>query len=121
MAAMPCSVLVVDDDAGFRAIAAGMLRSRGHPVVGEAGTVAEALEQVEALRPEAALVDVFLPDGDGFELARQLAALPWSPRVVMISSDAGRANAAFARGVGAAGFVPKEELLGATLRRLLGG
>jgi CheY-like chemotaxis protein len=121
MVAMPCSVLVVDDDASFRTTAARMLRARGHPVVGEAGTVVEALEQVEALRPEAALVDVGLPDGDGFELARQFAALPWGPRVVIISSDADRANEAIARGVGAAGFVPKDELLGATLRRLLGG
>jgi CheY-like chemotaxis protein len=121
MAAMLCSVLVVDDDAGFRAIAARMLRARGHHPVGEAGTVAEALEQVEALRPEAALLDVGLPDGDGFELARRFTALPWGPRVVMISSDADRAHEAIARDVGAAGFVPKHELLGATLRRLLGG
>lgn len=118
---MPRSVLVVDDDAGFRAIAARMLRARGHAVVGEAGTVAEALEQIEALRPEAALVDVGLPDGDGFDLAQRVAALPWRPRVVVISSDADRANEAMARGVGAAGFVPKHELRGATLRRLLGG
>jgi CheY-like chemotaxis protein len=121
MAAMTCSVLVVDDDASFRALAARTLRSWGHAVVGEAGTVAEALEQVDALRPEAALVDVGLPDGDGFELAQQFAALPWSPRVVVISSDADRANEAIARGVGAAGFVPKDELLGASLRQMISG
>jgi CheY-like chemotaxis protein len=121
LAAMPSSVLVVDDDPGFRALATMTMRSWGFSVIAEAGTVAEALEQVDALRPEAALVDVGLPDGDGFELAERLVGLPWRPRVVLISSDADRANEAIAHGVGAAGFVPKDELLGERLQRLIGG
>ena len=45
------------------------------------------------LRPDTALVDIGLPDGDGFVLAQQLRALPWPLRVVLISSDADRTNA----------------------------
>ena len=118
---MTWSVLVVDDDASFRKLATRTLRSWGYAVVGEAATFAEAVQCATALRPDAALVDVGLPDGDGFELAQQFAALPWSPRVVLISSDADSANEAIARRMGAAGFVPKDELLGASLRRLIGG
>jgi CheY-like chemotaxis protein len=116
---MPCSVLVVDDDAAFRDLAARVLTGWGHVVVGEAGNVAEALERAAALRPQAALVDVGLPDGDGFDLARRLVALPWPVRVVLISTDADRAGASAARRAGARGFVPKDELPGRELRRLL--
>jgi CheY-like chemotaxis protein len=118
---MAWSVLVVDDDASFRRLATRTLRSWGYAVIGEAGTVAEAVERASELRPDAALVDIGLPDGDGFELARRFSALSWSPRVVLISSDSDAANEAIARRMGAAGFVPKDELLGPVLRRLIGG
>jgi DNA-binding NarL/FixJ family response regulator len=118
---MPCSVLVVDDDASFRQLATRTLRSWGYAVVGEAGTVAEAIERADELRPDAALVDIGLPDGDGFEVAQLFAELPWALRVVLISSDSDAANEGLARRMGAAGFVPKDELLGPSLRRLIGG
>jgi CheY-like chemotaxis protein len=121
MRRMSPSVLVVDDDAAFRALAAKTLRSWGCDVVGEAGTFGEGVERTTALEPAAVLVDIGLPDGDGFTLARQLSALPWRPRVVLISSDADSANGAVARRNGAIGFVPKEELVSATLRRMITG
>ena len=118
---MPRSVLVVDDDTAFRALATRTLRSWGHVVVGEAGTFAEAVVRSSELRPDAVLVDIGLPDGDGFSLAQRLSVLPWEPRIVLISSDADCANDAAARRLGAVGFVPKEELLGVSLRRLISG
>jgi two-component system response regulator EvgA len=118
---MPRSVLVVDDDPSFRMLATRTLTSWGFVVVGEAGTVAEAVAESEALRPEAVLADIGLPDGNGFVLARRLAALPWEPIVVLVSSDSDAANGAVARRAGAVGFVPKEEVTGASLRRLLSG
>jgi CheY-like chemotaxis protein len=118
---MSSSVLVVDDDASFRALAARTLSSWGHAIVGEAATVAEAVARSVELRPEVVLVDIGLPDGDGFDLAKRLSAMPWRPRVVLISSDSDAANGAAARRMGAVGFVPKEDLPGALLRRLIGG
>jgi DNA-binding NarL/FixJ family response regulator len=114
-------VLVVDDDSAFRDLAARVLSAWGHVVVGEAGTVAEALERAEELRPEAALVDVGLPDGDGFALARRLTQLPWPVRIVLISSDTDRAAVRAARDAGARGFLAKDDLAGPTLRHLLEG
>jgi DNA-binding NarL/FixJ family response regulator len=57
-------------------------------VVGEADSVAAAREAAARLEPSAVLLDVELPDEDGITLARELAALPWRPRVVLTSIDA---------------------------------
>jgi len=62
-----------------------------------------------------------LPDGDGLELAQRLAALPWSPRVVITSSDADAVTADAARALGAVAFLPKTELADGGLRALLTG
>jgi CheY-like chemotaxis protein len=118
---MPRSVLVVDDDAEFRDLAARILTSWGHAVIGGAGSVAEALAQATKLRPDVVLVDIGLPDGDGFALTEQLVALPWAVRVVLISSEADRAAVQAAQRAGADGFLPKDELSSALLRQLIEG
>jgi CheY-like chemotaxis protein len=115
------SVLVVDDDARFRGLAARTLTAHGMIVVGQAATVAEAVELVAALRPDAVLVDVGLPDGDGLTLARHLAALPWRPRIVLTSSDRDATTHEDALAAGAVGFVAKDDVPDASLARLLGG
>jgi CheY-like chemotaxis protein len=115
------SILVVDDDAAVRGLVVRILRSWGHEVIEEAGSVAEALSRAEALRPDTVLVDIGLPDGDGFALTRDLRGRSWAPRVVIFSSDADRANVAAARRAGAVAFFPKDELSGPALRQLLAG
>jgi CheY-like chemotaxis protein len=82
---MTPTVLVVDDDPEFRELAGRLLTSSGLTVVGEAGSIAAALAAASRLQPSSVLVDVELPDGDGIALARQLAALPWGPRIVLTS------------------------------------
>jgi DNA-binding NarL/FixJ family response regulator len=118
---MTGSVLVVDDDPQFRELAGRLLAASGLSVVGEAGTVATALAAAARLRPTAVLVDVELPDGDGVTLARELAALPWRPRIVLTSIDGAITTSDAARGIGAAAFVDKADLPNAPLARLLGG
>jgi CheY-like chemotaxis protein len=117
---MLSSILVVDDDAAVRGLVVRILRSWGHTAIGEAGSVAEALAYADAQRPDVVLVDVGLPDGDGFSLTRRLRGKPWPMRVVVFSSDADPANIAAAARAGAIGFFPKDELLSPVLRRLLG-
>jgi DNA-binding NarL/FixJ family response regulator len=119
IASMPGAVLVVDDDPLFRGLVRRMLLAEGLHVVGEAGSVAAALEAAHALRPNAALVDVGLPDGDGVSLARELTSLPWRMRVVLISSDPQAVRERDVRDAGAGAFVPKDDLLNAPLERLL--
>jgi DNA-binding NarL/FixJ family response regulator len=116
---MPTTVLLVDDDPAFRALARRMLTAAGLHVVAEADTVAAARDAALDLRPDTALVDVGLPDGDGVTLARVLTELPWRPRVLLTSSDPDAATPDDVRRSGARGFVPKSELPDASLEHLL--
>jgi DNA-binding NarL/FixJ family response regulator len=117
--AMAASVLVVDDDPAFRALVLRMLTASGLGIAGEAGSVAAATAAALDLRPDSVLVDVGLPDGDGIALARVLADLPWSPRVVLTSTDADAASPDDVLRCGAERFVPKAELPTVPLARLL--
>jgi CheY-like chemotaxis protein len=109
------SVLVVDDDATFRRLARLVLVACGLTVIAEAGSVAEARSTAARVKPDGALVDVELPDGDGFELAAELVALPWGPRVVVTSVRVSDGSRSHARRVGAEAFVSKSELAKAPL------
>jgi DNA-binding NarL/FixJ family response regulator len=116
---MPLSVLLIDDDPTFRALARRVLTRSGCDVVGESGNGKEARADAEHLRPDAMLVDVGLPDEDGVALARALAALPWGPRVLIVSVDADATTPLAAQAAGALGFVPKHDLPGAGLSLLI--
>jgi DNA-binding NarL/FixJ family response regulator len=121
MFVMRSSVLVVDDDPAFRGLAIRMLEAMGLDVVGEAETFAAGSAAATELRPDAALVDVRLPDGDGFVLAKRLAALPWRPRIVVTSSDPDTNAPEAALRAGAVGFVAKADLPDGSLRSMLVG
>jgi DNA-binding NarL/FixJ family response regulator len=118
---MTRSVLVVDDDPEFRKLAGRLLAASGLTVIGEAECVAAALEVALRLKPSAVLVDIELPDGDGVTLARELAALPWRPRIVLTSIDGDITTSGEARLAGARAFVNKADLPNAPLAELLGG
>ena len=115
------AILIVDDHDGFRTFARGMLEAAGFTVA-EAATGAEATEAARNVRPGLVLLDIQLPDFDGFEVARRLAADPaGDPALVVVltstreASDYGGRIAASP----AAGFLPKDQLSGAALRRFL--
>ncbi|HZC99562.1 MAG TPA: response regulator transcription factor [Actinomycetes bacterium] len=115
------SVLIVDDHMGFRARARALLEALGHHVVGEAADGAAAISAVGRLRPEVVLLDVQLPDLDGFEVARRVAEEPEAPAVVLVSS---RELVEFGRRVadsGVRGFISKVDLSGVTLQAVLSG
>ncbi|OFE15832.1 hypothetical protein BA895_04760 [Humibacillus sp. DSM 29435] len=112
-------ILIVDDDPGFRALAARVLTGWGHRVTGEAEGVGQALRLAAATHPDVAIVDVRLPDGDGFALAGMLLAMSRPPEVVVVSSDSSPAHVTAAHRAGALGFVAKEDLSEDTLRSLL--
>jgi DNA-binding NarL/FixJ family response regulator len=116
---MALTVLVVDDDPAFRGLAVRMLTAAGLEVVAEAGSAAAAMAAARAVKPEAALVDVDLPDRDGIALALDLSALPWRPRVLLTSADIQAASPDDVRRCGASAFVHKADLPNRALARLL--
>jgi DNA-binding NarL/FixJ family response regulator len=112
-------VLIVDDHAGFRSMARRLLQAGGYDVVGEAADGSSAMQAARQLLPDLVLLDIQLPDVDGCEVARWLAAEANPPAVVLISSRDAEDYGARLAGCGARGFVAKADLSEATLAALL--
>jgi len=113
------TVLIVDDHPSFRASARELLEAEGYEIVGEAENGAAAVAAVKELHPDLVLLDVQLPDMDGFQVAEQLRELDDAPAVVLTSS---RDSADYGNCIqisGAKGFVPKADLSGAPIAALL--
>jgi DNA-binding NarL/FixJ family response regulator len=113
------TVLIVDDHPSFRASARTLLEAEGYEIVGEAENGAEALQAVKDLQPDLVLLDVQLPDMDGFEVAEQLRKLADPPAVVLTSSRDSADYGSCIQVCGARGFVPKADLSGAAIAALL--
>jgi DNA-binding NarL/FixJ family response regulator len=112
-------VLIVDDHPAFRSLARALLESEGFTVVGEAGDGAAAIAAVEALHPAVVLLDVQLPDLDGFEVAERVAKTTHAPAVVLVSTRTAAAYSAQLETTSARGFIPKTSLSGTALAALV--
>ena len=104
------TVLIVDDHAGFRRFARLLLEAGGLTVVGEVGDGGSAVETVRELAPDLVVLDVLLPDMDGFVVAEQIAADNPRVRVVLTSSREREELRARLERSRARGFIPKAEL-----------
>jgi DNA-binding NarL/FixJ family response regulator len=116
---MPTSVLIVDDHPSFRATARLLLEAEGWVVVGEAEDGERALIRCAELEPDVVLLDVNLPDIDGFAVAARLTAHDGAPAVVLTSSRDGTDFGPLVARSGARGFLPKADLSGDALARLV--
>jgi DNA-binding NarL/FixJ family response regulator len=104
------TVLIVDDHPSFRTSARRMLETDGYEVVGEAADGGSAIDAVQELRPDVVLLDIRLPDVDGFQIAELLAANGAAPAIVLTSSR-DRSDFGYEIEASAAhGFIPKSEL-----------
>jgi DNA-binding NarL/FixJ family response regulator len=113
------TVLVVDDHPSFRRMVRALLESEGFEVIGEAADGASAIEAAKTLRPDVVLLDVYLPDVNGFEVVTALTKDGPHPAIVLTSSHDARDFGRLVEGSGARGFIPKTELSGPSLSRLL--
>jgi DNA-binding NarL/FixJ family response regulator len=117
---MGCSVLLVDDHSPFRNAARALLEAEGFVVLGEAVDGRSALSAAALLRPDLVVLDVQLPDLDGFAVAEQLRqAAPPVPAVVLISTRSASSYRTRLASSTALGFVRKQDLSGAALTALL--
>jgi DNA-binding NarL/FixJ family response regulator len=112
--------VIVDDDEAFLDAARALLERDGVTVAGMAGSSAEAVQRVQALRPDVVLIDIRLGQESGFEVARQLADNAQSAALILISAHAGADYADLIADSPAIGFLPKTELSAAAVRRVLG-
>ena len=113
------TILIVDDHAGFRVQARALLVADGFSVIGEAVDGTSGLEAVRALRPDLVLLDIGLPDTEGFEIARELALTGPPPLVVLTSSREASEFGPRLAGSRVLGFIAKDELSGAAMRALM--
>ena len=117
---MGTTVLIVDDHRDFRAFARALLEAGEFEVVGEAVDGASALVAARTLKPALVLLDVQLPDIDGFAVCEQLAGDDGPPVVVLTST---RDASSYRRRLGqssARGFISKAELSGPLLGTFAG-
>jgi CheY-like chemotaxis protein len=112
-------VLIIDDNNAFRAAARQLLERGGLVVVAEAGDGARGLREAKESRPDLAIVDVQLPDSDGFDVAERLCGLEGAPAVILVSSLDGTDFGALVAGSPALGFIPKAELSARAIEALL--
>jgi len=118
---MATTVLIVDDNGGFRAWARVLLESAGYTVAGEAADGASAIAAALASPPEVMLLDVQLPDTDGFEVARRLCAERSDVAIVLTSTRDAVDFGPRLGNCGARGFVPKDALSAEALAAVLAG
>jgi CheY-like chemotaxis protein len=113
--------LIVDDNARFRETARTLLRRDGLDVVGVASSSGEALALVAELQPDVTLVDVFLGEEDGVDLARRLVTGSDGVRcpVILISTYSEANLGGVIERSPAAGFVWKTRLSGAAIHHVL--
>lgn len=116
---MPRRVLIVDDNAGFRTAVRRLLERRGFVVVAEAETGSAGVAMAKEHRPELVVLDVQLPDIDGFEVAERLSRLDLPVQVILTSSLDGTDFGALVAGSPALGFIPKAELSASAVEALL--
>ena len=117
---MAITLLIVGDHPSFRANAREQLEAEGFDVIGEAEDGASALAAIHELRPDVVLLDVQLPDMNGFEVASKVTANGSGSKIVLVSSRDGSDFGPLVNECGARGFIPKGELSGARLAALLG-
>jgi DNA-binding NarL/FixJ family response regulator len=113
------TVLIVDDHEVFRTSARALLEADGFDVVGESADGGSALKAVSELRPQVVLLDIQLPDMDGFVVASRLAETVDPPAVVLISTRDAAAYGHRLRATPSRGFIPKSQLSGRTLAELI--
>jgi len=117
---MTPTVLIVDDHATFRLTARLLLESEGYTILGEAEDGFTAMRKARELEPQLILLDVNLPDTDGFDVAARLTSYEDAPMIVLTSSRDGADFGPLIERSGARGFIPKAELSGERLRALTG-
>jgi DNA-binding NarL/FixJ family response regulator len=115
---MSRSVLIVDDHPEFRRSARALLEAEGFEVVGEAADGASALLGAARLHPRLVLLDIQLPDLNGFEVAARLARSSDPPAVILTSTRSASSYRRRLGGTPVLGFIAKADLSGDTLAAL---
>ena len=115
----PLRVLLVDDHEVVRQGIASLLKATDDiVVVGEAGSVREAVAEADRIRPDVVVMDVRLADGSGIEATREIRAMRPETQVLMLTSFADDEALFASLMAGAAGYVLKQVRSGELIRAI---
>ena len=115
---MACTLVIVDDHADFRTTAVTLMEEAGFEVIAVCDDARSAVSAIVTLRPDVVLLDIHLPDGDGFDVIRQLDAAAVDTAVVLISTREAQDFGPRLGECGAAGFITKSDLSGGAIKAL---
>jgi CheY-like chemotaxis protein len=113
--------VIVDDNEAFLEVARTLLEQEGLSVAGVASTGTDALRQITSLHPDVVLIDVFLGEESGLDLARRLAEDGHGDGATLILISTRPDLRGLMAASPAAGFLPKAELSAGAIRRIVGG
>lgn len=115
----PLRVLIVEDDRAVALVSRGFVERHGaFTVVGEAGTGRDALEAIEAVRPDLVLLDIHLPDASGIEVLRVARARGFAGEVIAVTAARDLETVRAARSFGVRHYLVKPFGLEAMRERL---
>lgn len=115
MGYMAVKILLVDDDLGFRRVAAALLRARGMHIMAESADGASAIAATHMHEPDGVLLDLHLPGQDGMAVAMALREGPRPPRVILTSTETSPWSEQELAAAGVRAFVPKDLLFDSDL------
>jgi DNA-binding NarL/FixJ family response regulator len=114
-------VLLVDDNPDFlEGVSAWLTRDPGFELAGVAASGGEALTQVEHLEPDVVLMDVAMPDLNGFQATRRIKSKSGAPLVILLTFHDSETARVEALAAGADGFVPKTKVTEDLMRVIRG-
>jgi DNA-binding response OmpR family regulator len=111
-------ILLVDDDESLRHTLAEQLALNGEFVCIEAGNARDALAMAKGEKPDAILLDVGLPDGDGTEVCRDMRKAGVTVPIIMVTASSGESETVKGLEMGANDYIAKPFRLGELLARL---
>ena len=113
-------VVIADDHPQFRSATRLMLESAGYDVIGEASDAEEAVAECHRLHPDLLILDVQLPDYDGFAVADELSHDTDAPTIVLVSNREASDYGTLIDDAKIAGFISKIDFSEPALRALIG-
>lgn len=114
-------VLIIDDHPSFRRLATKLLEAGGFAVIGEAEDGRAGLAEARRLQPDIVMLDVLLPDTNGFAVAQALTEGAAAPVVILVSSRSASDIASALERSAVQGFIPKRELTAAAFAAVVDG
>lgn len=80
------SIIIVDDHPAIRMAVKFMVMEKGHTILGDYDNGVDALQQIRNLKPDVVILDINIPQIDGFDVLKRINELDYKPKIIVLSS-----------------------------------